>query len=153
MISQTAEYALRAMVYLAIRGTGATGEQVAATTKVPRGYLPKILKQLSRAKLLNSQRGVGGGFVLSRKADDISILDVVNAVDPIERITKCPLSIGAHSLNLCPLHQRIADATACVETAFAETRLSELVAESASPQCKSVPLQGGETNCHGLVDQ
>ena len=140
MISQTAEYALRAMVFLAIRDSAATGQEIAQTTKVPPGYLSKLMQQLVKAKLVNSQRGIGGGFVLSRAATEISILDVINAVDPIERIKTCPLGISSHGFNLCPLHKRLSDATAHVEAAFAATNLSELVEESRSPLWANVPL-------------
>lgn len=140
MISQTAEYALRAMVFLAMRSSAATGQEIAEVTKVPPGYLSKIMQQLVKRKLVNSQRGIGGGFVLSRESTAISILDVVNAVDPINRITSCPLGLQGHGLNLCPLHKRLSEATAQVEAAFAQSLLSELVAESRSPLCASVPL-------------
>lgn len=140
MISQTAEYALRAMVFLAMRNAAATGQEIAQTTKVPPGYLSKLMQQLVKAKLVNSQRGIGGGFVLSRTPAEISILDVINAVDPIVRIKACPLGISSHGFNLCPLHKRLSDATAQVEAAFAATNLSELVEESQSPLCASVPL-------------
>ncbi len=140
MISQTAEYALRAMVYLAMQKSSVTGQDIAATTKVPPGYLSKLMQQLVKAKLVNSQRGIGGGFVISRTPDQITILDVVNAVDPIELIKTCPLGITSHGLNLCPLHKRLSEATGHVEAAFAQSRLSELIEESQSPLCKSVPL-------------
>ncbi len=144
MISQTAEYALRAMVFLAMQKSAVTGQDIAAITKVPPGYLSKIMQQLVKGKLVNSQRGIGGGFILSRTPDKISILDVVNAVDPIDRIESCPLGIPSHGLNLCPLHKRLSDATAHVEAAFAQSRLSELIEESQSPLCKSVPLTAVE---------
>lgn len=147
MISQTAEYALRAMVFLAMRDAPATGQEIAETTKVPPGYLSKIMQQLVKSKLVNSQRGIGGGFVLSRKPGEISILDVVNGVDPIERITSCPLGLQSHGFNLCPLHKRLSEATAHVEAAFAQSRLSELVEESKSPLCTSVPLTPSQASC------
>jgi Rrf2 family protein len=140
MISQTAEYALRAMVFLAMRASAATNEQIAQVTKVPPGYLSKILQQLGKAKLLVSQRGLGGGFVLSKRTDQISVLDVINAVDPIEIIKTCPLGIESHGFTLCPLHRRISEASAAVESAFAGTTLQELVEESKAPLCASVPL-------------
>lgn len=140
MISQTAEYALRAMVFLAMQKAAVTSQDIAATTKVPPGYLSKLMQQLVKSKLVNSQRGIGGGFVLSRKPAEISILDVVNAVDPIERITTCPLDIKSHGLNLCPLHKRLSAAAHQVELAFAQSTLAELVDEAASPLCTSVPL-------------
>ncbi|MDP3511087.1 MAG: Rrf2 family transcriptional regulator [Candidatus Melainabacteria bacterium] len=147
MISQTAEYALRAMVFLAMQKSAATGQAIAETTKVPPGYLSKIMQQLVKRKLVNSQRGIGGGFVLAREPKDISILDVVNAVDPIDKITTCPLDIKSHGLNLCPLHKRLSAAIAQVEKAFAESNLGELVEESQSPLCTSVPLTPNQSFC------
>lgn len=140
MISQTAEYALRAMVFLAMRSAAATGQEIAETTKVPPGYLSKIMQQLVKSKLVNSQRGIGGGFALSLQPAQISILDVINAVDPIERITSCPLGIKSHGFNLCPLHKRLSDATAHVEDAFSRSTLMELVEDSKHPLCSSAPL-------------
>ena len=128
MISQTTEYALRAMVHLATLDPGVTtnSETLAARTKVPQGYLSKILRDLVVADLITSQRGPNGGFALARPADDISMLEVINAVDPIQRIKKCPLGNPAH-LNLCPLHRRIDDALDLIEQRFRETKLSEVL--------------------------
>jgi Rrf2 family nitric oxide-sensitive transcriptional repressor len=140
MISQTAEYALRAMVFLAMRGAAATTVQIAEVTKVPVHYLSKILQQLGRCELVSSQRGIGGGFVLSRPIGKISVLDIVNAVDPIQKIETCPLGLEFHGLNLCPLHKRLSEATCAVEEAYASSTLAELVAESKTPLCSSVPL-------------
>jgi Rrf2 family nitric oxide-sensitive transcriptional repressor len=145
MISQTAEYALRAMVFLATQTSAVTGQQIAEVTKVPSGYLSKLMHLLVKAKLVDSQRGIGGGFILCKKPDEISILDVVNAVDPIERLERCPLGIQSHGLNLCPLHRRLSDATAKVESAFAASTLSEVTEEAKNPLC-SVPLTDGA--CH-----
>ncbi|HEY9733576.1 MAG TPA: Rrf2 family transcriptional regulator [Drouetiella sp.] len=139
MISQTAEYALRAMVFLAIRESAATGQEIAKATQVPPGYLSKVMQQLAKGKLVKSQRGMGGGFVLAREPEKVSILDIVNAVDPIEKLLVCPLGVQGHGLNLCPLHKRISEATAQVENAFARSTLSELIVESKNPLC-SVPL-------------
>lgn len=139
MISQTAEYALRAMVFLAMQKSAVTSQDMAQVTKVPPGYLSKLMQQLVKRKLVNSQRGIGGGFVLARKPAEISILDVVNAVDPIDRIKTCPLGLQSHGFNLCPLHKRLSEATAQVEAAFAASTLGDLVEESKTPLC-AVPL-------------
>lgn len=142
MISQTAEYALRAVVYLSMQASGTgTSEQIAETTMVPPGYLSKILQKLTREGLICSQRGLGGGYALARPSDQISILDVVNAVDPIERLVTCPLGIESHGAKLCPLHQRISEATASVESAFDAISLCELLRESESALCTSTPLK------------
>jgi Rrf2 family transcriptional regulator, nitric oxide-sensitive transcriptional repressor len=138
MISQTAEYALRAMVYMAEhKEKSHVNTQIAEATKVPAGYLSKVLQALSRAGLVNSQRGLGGGFTLARGAGDITIFDVVQAVDPIRRITSCPLKLTSHGVNLCPLHRRIDDAIATMEKAFRESTLADLLAEPtrSKPLC------------------
>lgn len=127
MISQTIEYALRAMAHLAAldAGRAASSETIAEHTQVPRGYLSKILRDLVVARVVVSQRGPNGGFTLARPASDISILDVVNAVDPIARISECPLGNPAH-VQLCPLHKRLDDALQTIEQQFRDTSLEDL---------------------------
>src|SRR5262245_46906388 len=118
MFSQTAEYALRAVVYLAAQGgEPRTAQQIAEVTRVPAGYLSKVMQALSRAGLVHSQRGLGGGFTLAVPPADLTVLDVVQAVDPIRRIKSCPLGIKGH-VNLCPLHRRLDQAIALVEKAL-----------------------------------
>lgn len=131
MFSQTAEYALRATVFLAQNSKQAfTTQQISEGTKVPAPYLSKVLQSLVRADIVLSQRGIGGGFVLSKKAGEISVLDVINAVDPIQRIKACPLGLEEHSSKLCALHKKMDEATAYVEEAFAETSLRDLIKNS-----------------------
>jgi Rrf2 family protein len=133
MISRTAEYALRAMVHLAATDDPSqTVGQIAAGTRVPAGYLAKVLQSLSRAHLIISQRGLGGGFRLAKPAGETSIYEVIQAVDPMERIHECPLGLEAHGTNLCPLHRRLDDAMALIEEQFRATMIVELVEESAT---------------------
>lgn len=139
MFSQTTEYALRVVVYLAsLEGTPATINQMASATKAPAGYLAKVLLSLSKAGLVRTQRGLHGGSVLDRPAVQITVYDVIQAVDPIRRITSCPLGLKNHGVNLCPLHRRLDEAIASVESAFRASTIAELVAEPAA----SRPLQG-----------
>ena len=139
MISQTAEYALRAMVYLAdCDGVARTNAQIAAATEIPVGYLAKVMQSLSRANLVSSQRGLKGGFTLSAAGKGLSILEIVNVVDPIRRYPECPLGIASHGKTLCPLHRRLDDAAAMVEQAFGDTTLEELLEapKSRKPLCR-----------------
>src|SRR5438270_10115832 len=115
MFSQTVEYALRAVVHLAYEAPEArTTAQIAEATRVPRDYLAKILQGLAKKGIVHTQRGVGGGVGLSKPPDELTILDVVNAVEPVQRITTCPLGLKAHGVRLCPLHKRVDDALAMV---------------------------------------
>ncbi len=138
MLSQTAEYAIRAVVALAAdAGRSMTTRDLAQRTKVPAGYLSKVLQSLGRAGLVKAQRGLGGGFVLARPAEGLTLLDVINAVDPIQRIKHCPLGLSAHQGNLCSVHQRIDSGIALIEALFRSTNIAELIRESAAarPLC------------------
>lgn len=127
MISRTAEYALRAVVFLASDDTQPrTSGQISTATHVPADYLAKVMRELARAKLVRSRRGLNGGFTLAADPADINVLEVINAVDPIERIESCPLGIGGHT-ELCPLHRRLDDLIATVEQTFAATPVIDLV--------------------------
>lgn len=137
MVSQTVEYALRAVVYLAGQAPEArTTDQVAVATHVPKAYLSKVLQGLVRAGIVQSQRGIGGGMGLTRSPSELTILEVVNAVDPVQRIHCCPLGLESHGTDLCPLHRRLDDAIALVENVFRNTTLAEVLSEPSS----SVPL-------------
>ena len=128
MFSQTAEYALRAAVYLAMHPEGLVGSGLLAKhTKVPHGYLSKVLNDLVDAGIANSRRGPSGGFCLARPASEITVLNVINAVDPIRRISTCPLGIPSHGPQLCRLHRRLDDAIATVESALAASTLADMV--------------------------
>src|SRR5262252_7720125 len=106
MFSQTVEYALRAVVHMADRASASrTTGQIATATRVPRAYLSKVLQALAQAGVVHSQRGVGGGITLTKPPAELTILEVVNAVEPIRRITTCPLKLSAHGTRLCPLHK------------------------------------------------
>src|SRR3954469_16207606 len=93
-------------------------QRLAELTKVPAGYLSKVLQALGRAGFVRSMRGLHGGFVLTRKAEELSVYDVVQAVDPLQRIRTCPLGLKTHGVRLCPLHRRLDDAMKMVEDAF-----------------------------------
>ncbi len=143
MFSQTVEYALRAVIYLADHApTGRTTQQIAEVTKVPQAYLSKVLQSLSKNGVVRSQRGIGGGISLIKTPDELTILEVVNAVDPIKRIHTCPLKINSHGTDLCPLHRRLDDSIATMEEAFNSSTLAEILADPSS----SVPLCPREIN-------
>jgi Rrf2 family protein len=130
MISKTAEYALRAVVYLAeTYDEPSTTQKIADVAKVPVGYLAKVMQSLSRAEIVQSQRGLNGGFSLSKPPQEITILEVVNAVDPVQRIKACPLGLEAHERQLCPLHRELDDVAAHIENSFRKTCIADLIAQ------------------------
>ena len=130
MISQTAEYALRAIVYLADKcDVPQTTQQIADVTRVPAGYLAKVLQTLGRSGTVRAQRGLHGGFTLAVPPEKLTVLDVVQAVDPVQRIEHCPLGIPEHK-SLCPLHARLDATAAMVEETLGSSTIAELLSTS-----------------------
>jgi Rrf2 family protein len=132
MLSQTSEYALRAAVILAGHPAGPlTTQQIATAGQIPLDYLSKVLNLLGRSGIVLAARGKGGGFTLTSDPAAISVLAVINAVDPMRRIRSCPLKLPEHARELCPLHRKLDQAVEQVEQAFASTSLAELVESPA----------------------
>ncbi|MFO7655126.1 MAG: Rrf2 family transcriptional regulator [Candidatus Krumholzibacteriia bacterium] len=130
MISQTVEYALRAVLSLGRTPDEAqTAKQIAVAMNVPPSYLAKVLQLLARAGVVRSTRGLHGGFRLMKRPEQLVLLEVVNAVQPIQRIHSCPLDMESHGTDLCPLHRRIDRALGLVEEAFRSTTLADVLDE------------------------
>lgn len=140
MLPKTAEYALRATVWLGRNPSRhESAENLAAVTQVPRRYLHKVLQELVAAGLVRSQPGPGGGYGLARKPTAIRILDVVNAVAPLERIRSCPLGLSSHT-SLCPLHKELDAVYASIEKSLARVTIGQLLqsARDIVPLCEVV---------------
>lgn len=132
MISQRVEYALRAMSHLASLGeAAATSGDIARSTRVPHGYLSKVLRSLVCAELVRSFRGRHGGFTLARDPRTISLLDIVSAVDPIRRVTCRPLDHPMH-LRLLALHRCLDDTQELIERSLRGTTLGGVL-DSVNP--------------------
>ena len=132
MISKTAEYALRAVTCLAAsENRPLSADVLAEKTKVPRRYLTRVMQDLAAADVVDSRSGPGGGYLLAIATDKLTILDIVNAVAPLDRINACPLGLKSHT-SLCPLHAELDNAYAATEVAFANVTICQLV-ESTSP--------------------
>ncbi len=120
------------MTFLAGEKEAANSETISLHTQIPKPFLSKILRDLVVAGLIYGQRGPNGGFTLNKPANEVTILDVINAVDPLKRIEECPLGLPEHK-TLCPLHARLDAAMEHVECSLGSTFLSELI-ETRQPK-------------------
>ncbi|MBP8257836.1 MAG: Rrf2 family transcriptional regulator [Opitutaceae bacterium] len=137
LISRTSEYALRAVVWLIQEpGRSQTTRQIARGTKTPPDYASKVLQALSRAGVIRGQRGLGGGFLLLSDPETLTVLDVINAVDPLECIRTCPLGLKVHGTRLCPLHAGLNEVVREMESTFRGTRILDLL----NGKSTSIPL-------------
>jgi Rrf2 family transcriptional regulator, nitric oxide-sensitive transcriptional repressor len=142
MFSQTSEYALRVVAFLAGQGEQpATTKQIAAATRIPEGYLAKVIQSLGRAGILASQRGMGGGSVLAIPPESLTLYQVVDAIDPMPRIRTCPLGLRSHGKNLCAVHRKLDDAMASVEKTLNDATLAAMMREpnKSKPLCEVGP--------------
>lgn len=130
MLSQTAEYALRALVLLAERPAGSSVRvgELALALDIPQNYLSKTLGALSRTGVVTSTRGKGGGFALARPATQITLFDVVDPFDRLGARPSCLMGQGECSeAKACAAHHTWKAVSARVQAFFLQTTLADLV--------------------------
>jgi len=111
-ITRQADYAVRAVLYLSRTGDQRTAtSMIAEEQRIPPSFLAKIISQLSIAGLLHTSRGARGGVTLAREAKDITLLEVVEAIDGPIQLNECVGNSGACSFEEnCPLRPVWCDA-------------------------------------------
>ena len=130
MISQAAEYALRSVVSLGLRpGRCLTAREIAEQNEISVSYLYKILQMLVRAGLVGSHRGLGGGFDLARPPARMTVLDVVNAVDPIRQKPRGPASHAARRSPPGEFHRRADAWITRLESVMARLTVADLMVD------------------------
>lgn len=129
-ITRQADYAIRAVLYLARLGPTqhAATNIVAREQHIPPSFLAKIISQLSIAGLLHTSRGARGGVTLARAPQDISLLDVVEAIDGPILLNECVGDPGECSLkDSCPLHPIWSEAQSVLVKRLRETKFDGLI--------------------------
>jgi len=147
MLSQTAEYALRATLYLAEHPAGsARVGDLAAALEVPQNYLSKTLHQLAKAGILTSTRGKHGGFRLARPSGEIRLLEIVA---PFERFTdarQCLLgSTVCSDQSPCAAHSRWKEVKERSNAFFRDTSLKDLIRPAAPVALARPPAKRSRT--------
>ena len=139
MLSQTAEYALRTVVFLAARTEAPVRiDEIAAALDIPRNYLSKILHRLAREGILTSSRGKGGGFRLAAPAGRISLLRVVERFDHLGSQQRCLLRRDVCSdQHACEAHAAWKEVGARVAAFFAGTTVADLARGAADPAVRA----------------
>lgn len=133
MLSNTAQYALRAMIYLgSLEGEGPVRvDDIAGRLDVPRNYLSKILHTLVKERVLRSLRGPRGGFALSRRAADLTLFEIVAPFDDIEARRTCLLGRKECSdANPCAIHGHWKEVATQVAGFFRDTTLADVVEDA-----------------------
>ncbi|HEX9691104.1 MAG TPA: RrF2 family transcriptional regulator [Gemmatimonadales bacterium] len=132
MLSNTAEYALRAVLHLAERSGGepVRVSEIAEGVGVPRNYLSKIFHVLARAGILRSTRGQHGGFQLAMAPDQISLAAVVGQFTDVSGPRSCLLGRPSCSDGTpCQAHARWKPLSQELATFFEETTVADLITD------------------------
>ncbi len=128
--SMGCEYAIRAMTYLAEHapeGQYCLLRDVTSDDTLPRHFVGKIFQSLVRNGMLNSAKGRGGGFALRQPPEEIRLLDIVQAVDGIEWLTRCVVGLAkCDDHQPCPQHDGWKLVRGHLERFLTETTLADM---------------------------
>lgn len=136
MLSRTGLHAIRAMVALAElpEGKYVGAGEIAKAINAPQNYLGKLLQTLAREGLVISQKGLGGGFRLAKPAEEITLHDIVDPTEHLERWSHCILGrTNCSDANPCALHGQWKIIRGNYLELLSATRLSECVERRATP--------------------
>lgn len=108
MLSNSAKYALKAVLFLAvhsIENKKVMIKDIAKPINVPQAYIAKLLQELSKKEIISSTRGINGGFYLTELNREQPIMDVIFAIDGSYKMNSCLLSLeNCNEQVPCPLH-------------------------------------------------
>ena len=129
IFSRPCEYAIHAMTYLAATpGASARADEIAEAEEIPLPILSKVLQDLARKGLLDSRRGPGGGFRLSRRPELITLRDIVAAVDSLDEFLRCVTGLpNCSDETPCPLHEIWKQMRTSLMKSFETTTLLDMV--------------------------
>ena len=135
-LTRAGEYAIKSLLYLAMQEENARvmASEVAEASDIPVNFVRKILESLAKTGLVRSFRGAGGGFVLGRSPEDISLRDVIEAVEGPLALNQCLQPSGCANKTHCPVTAIWREAQQSIEAVLGSHNLAELVHASTATQ-------------------
>jgi Rrf2 family protein len=135
MLSNTCKYAIRALIYLANYSEGGKKigiKKITEDLNIPPPFLGKILQKLALENILCSIKGPHGGFALGRKAEEISLFDIIVKIDGDEYFNNCiirlePCSCFTEEISTCPVHKRFGSIRSDLVSFYQNTSLADIV--------------------------
>lgn len=137
IFSRQCEYALQAVLYLALKPAGEMTSIKDLTDKldIPYHFLAKILQDLTRKDLLVSHKGPSGGFALAMPPKDITLLSIIDAVDGIEFTKSCVLGFPECSgVNPCAVHEQWGALRDGIQSMLVNKNVEQLAGEMMKPE-------------------
>jgi len=142
MLSNSCRYGIRAVIYLASQRSGDFKigiKKISNDLDLPTPFLAKILQQLAKQKILSSSKGPHGGFSLQKDPSNITLLDIVNAIDGYDTFTNCIMHKGtcvgvSMEKKFCPLHEDYEKTRSELIRLFSNKTIHELVMKADSSE-------------------
>ena len=128
--SEAASLALHAMVLIAKTKNHVNVNSLAGEMEASRNHLAKVLQQLVKHNFLKSVRGPSGGFMLSKRADQITILEIYEAIEGKIDVPECPLNRQICPFNKCLMNNLVSDVTMQFKNYFEGQTLEDFVTRS-----------------------
>ena len=129
MLSNSSKYAVKAVLYLAMNSNyekRVMVKDIAEPINVPQAYIAKLLQELSRSGVISSIKGPRGGFYLSEKNRNRTLMDVISVIDDESKLSSCVLSIEkCNAKKPCPLHNLVSPTMTILLKSFRETTIED----------------------------
>ena len=143
-LTRAGEYAVRCVIYLARRGQGVlvSRQEVAARADIPSHFLAKIAQQLARAGIIEILQGARGGYLLRKKADELTLLEVIEAIIGQIFLNDCVLRPeSCRASSACAVNRIWQQASSQLRDTLRAVTFTDLLKDKS---CCSVPLLPGE---------
>jgi Rrf2 family protein len=140
IFSRQCEYALQAIMYLALKGEHekVSIKELTTTLNIPYHFLAKILQDLAHKGILCSQKGLHGGFGLAKSAEEITPLQIIEAIDGDAVLQNCVLGFEQCSeTNPCALHDQWKESRDGITRMFMSKNIAEMAKKMKKPQYQS----------------
>jgi Rrf2 family protein len=132
-LSKKTEYAFMAVKYMALKngGNASTAREISDKYNIPFEFVAKVLQKLSKKKLIDSFQGVKGGYLLAKHPSEIAPLDVILAMEPHYKLTKCMKNEGDYHdcshWDCCQIRDPLAKVQMEIDNLFQRTKLSNIL--------------------------
>ena len=132
-LTKKAEYALMATKYMALKNSSgfSTAKEISDSYQIPYQLVAKVLQNLVKSNIATSAKGVNGGFSLSRKADSISLIEIIRAVESNFKIVDCMQANSStedcEHFNCCKIKDPLAEIQRKIDKVFVETSVAQIL--------------------------
>ena len=132
-LTKKTEYAFMAAKYMALKNSSgnSTAREISENYQIPFQLVAKVLQSLAKSEIVISTKGMNGGFSLTRKPDEITLIDIIKAVEKNYQITDCMKengsSLDCSHFDCCKIRDPLIEIQKKIDKVFVETSLKQIL--------------------------